>query len=400
MKKLPLFFTLLLLLQGLFTEAKTTEPAVECPLPPPGWINATNITANSITIEWEANGGALWYRITRFDVTNGIGLPDIFVPGTTNTFTSTPHAPGTTILFGVSATRCDTQVSEKFGNEITAVYATTWIVVDDIVSFNASGILTGNTPIFSGALTDIYDKAISVVNAPEINPQVKITKIKVKFINDSGEMKHAEFLVWSQCSDAGSSAIRVKYWRKSLWSDSVTCTPLSGTTPSIIFQYQGAPFFTLYRPSFAGGIGQLKIRNNRATTIFYDQVVDEETNPCFVEGYGENGGGDDSNEAYAEALTAEDHAAPTTLNGTTGLNISPNPCSDGFSVNYNLEAESPVTMALFDHAGRQVKTIQLTTLDAGNYSTHIYADDLPAGIYQLSFQTNQVRLMTTLVKHR
>lgn len=394
MKKLPLFFALLLLLQSNLTQATAIEPVSKCPLPPPGWINATDITENSITIEWDANSGGLWYKITRFDVTNGIGLPDVFVPGTTNTYTSTPHAPGTTIQFGVSATSCDDQGSDMYGNEIMATYTTTWIVVDDIASFTVPGVPIDNTTIWSG-----YDKTIHVTNAAASSPEVEVTKVKVYFTGLTG-VKYAEFLTWSQCSTAYSSAIRVQFWEKSSWPAGVTCTPMSDTTTSIIFQYYEGPFFTLHQAGFSGGVGQIKIRNNRPSNIFYAKIMDEEPNPCFVEGYGKNGGGHGSNVAFAEALSAENHDTSPTISETMALKVSPNPFSDGFSVDYSLETESPVTLALFDYTGRQVKTMQLPSLDAGNFSTSIYTNDLPAGIYQLSFQTNQVRRMTTLVKHQ
>lgn len=399
MKKLLLFLGLGLLVQPFSVQAKPIENSVSCPLPPPGWINATDITENSITIEWESDGGAVWYKVTRFDVTNGIALPDVFVPGSTNTYTSTPHAAGTTIQFGVSATSCDTQAIDQYGEETTALLTTTWIVVDVIASFSAPGTPSGNYQILPNGPSGSTDVPISVINADEGTPLVRVTKTKVKFTDKHGVVRYAEFLTWSHCSNPESSAIRVMYWNKSSWPAGVTCTPLSGSTSLITFNLNGGPFFKLYLPSFASNNGQLKIHNDMPGSIFYDQWAGQETNPCYVAEYGENGGEDESNEAFSEVLNVENRDAIHAISENIALNVNPNPFSNGFTVNYALDAESPLTLALFDYTGRQVKTMQLPTLDAGNYSTSIYTNDLPAGIYQLSFQTNQARLMTTLVKH-
>lgn len=399
MRCLSLLFVVLLQLNALFVEAKTVKSTNSCPVAPPSWVTATDITTSSITITWEAETLVTWYKITRFDITNGIQLPDVIVPGSTTTYTSDSHAPGESIKFGLQATACTDPVEDDFGEEISAIFTTTFIIVDDIASFTAPGAPTGDYAIWPSGPLGAGDVSLSLINANEYTPQVRVHKVKV-YLLDNGVSYFAEFLTWSQCNTEQSSAVRVMYWKPLNWSAGVTSSPgIGATTNSVVFKLQGRPFFTLYGASYSGNTATIKIKNDRSTVIYYSKLVINEDNPCYnVEFSGPEDQISDTQKRVETDSELEDRTTITGNNPSNTVNISPNPFSTSLSIQYSLDEESPVTLSLYDHTGRVLRYMQLPSLPAGEYNTGIYTTDLPVGIYQLGFQTNKKRNMTTLVK--
>ena len=397
MKCTRLLFVLVLLLQSLCAEAKPLNNApYSCNLPAPTWINAVDISSTKIKVKWAVVSGASNYKVSRYDVTHNVQLPDAYT--LEEEYLSEPHDPGTTITFTISPVCPSGEVSEAF---ISEDFTTTIIVVDDIASFSAPNTPAGSNPIQPGG-----DATYGFLNADKNAATVEVQRIKVKY----GSTLFAEFLLWSHCSQPDFNVARIKYWNQPSWPASVTKTENHVNGPdspisSITFKINGGPFFTIKSPSFgteANGMpstGQILIHNDRQQVITFAKANSTENNPCYAPpGFATDGGEYSSDDAISDDAIAQDRAAFQFPGETSMLTVSPNPFSEGFSVNYTLEQESPVTLLLFDHTGRQLRVMELPALEAGNYNTGIYTNDLPTGIYLLAFQTNQGRSVTTLVK--
>lgn len=402
MNCLRLLLVWTLLLQGLFSAAKSHEnPNVSCPLPAPGWITAPEITTNSIKITWEGVSGATHYKISRFDVTNNVQLSDAYA--TEPEYVSQPHDPGTTISFEVRATACGQ--NGEYGSPITGEYTTNIIIVDIIANFSAPNTPGGNYPIYPGGTSNGMN--LTLTDAGAGTDTVGVFRVKVKYTDGFSNLHFAEVLLWSHCSTPEAGAARVQYWAQSSWPSSVTYVEhhvgggASGPIDSIFFKINGGEFFTLHSPMFVQGVGQepnimrLRLRNDRSETIYFDRSINYNDNPCYVQKRMRN---------KVDYISANEHAAADRENVVpervaAPLTVRPNPCADGFRADYELTEQSPVLFTLFDAAGRVVRTMNLSTLEAGKYNTYISTEHLPTGVYLLSCQTNQGRTVTTVVKH-
>lgn len=412
MKCFRLVLLLVLLVQSLYVFAHPIENyPLSCSLPAPSTISATDITTSKIQLTWAAVNGANGYKISRFDVTHGVALPDANVaePG----YLSEPHDPGTTIAFEVRA-KCQ---SGESGEAITAEYTTTIIIVDDIVLFSVPTYPTGNIPIYPAGTSS--DLTVGMKDAANQTSDVEVIRAKVRYTDTHNNLHFAEFLLWSHCSVAGNNAVRVQYRNPENWPGNVTYVEnhINGNLQlpiySINFKMDGMPFFTLHLPVFyQGGVGlpnslRIRIRNDFDAVIYYDRSFNVEENPCYGNGGGTisknvAGGSFDDIRGGTDTESSNDSPSLNESFATTAANtlhVSPNPFNEYFQVEYSLQAESPVLFTLYDLTGRAIKTIQLPTQAAGQYSTSIHENNLPAGIYLLSFQTKQGRTTTTLVKH-
>ncbi len=411
MKCFRLLLLLAMLAQGLSLNATPLENyPLSCSLPAPATVTATNITSSSIAIAWADVSGSYGYRVSRFDVTHGVALPDVDVAEPS--FISEPHDPGTTIAFEVRA-KCQ---SGDPGEAINVEYTTSIIIVDDIVFFSVPNNPIGDIPINpSGTSSDL---TVGIKDADNHTEFVDVIRAKVKYTGSHNYTAYAEFLVWSHCSVAGNNGVRIQYKNQGSWPGNVTYIENHvGGNPqlpiySINFKMNGMPFFTIHFPVFYQGLlGEpnslrVRIRNDFESMIYYDRSFNVEDNPCYgsgnggsfslnvedkpLEGIRETGG-----EPLADSQTSNESLmlieSPTLL-------VSPNPFQEGFNISYSLLEEGPVSFTLFDHTGREMKTIQLPNQLTGSYNTVMNTDNLPTGIYLLVFQTRQGRTATTLVK--
>jgi hypothetical protein len=398
-----LFLIVTLLLQGLYSAAiNFDESELSCPLPPPGWITAPEITSSTIKISWEGVLGATHYKVSRFDVTNNVQLPDTIT--TEPEYISGPHDPGTTISFEVRATACGQ--NGDYGSPVTGEFTTNVIIVDVVGSFSAPNLPMGNIPIYPGGTSQ--SMPAKATDANQNTEEVTVMRYKIRTLNQQNSpVDSVEFLFWSECSTPQLGVARIMYWNQSNWSSGITFVEnhvgggASGPIYSINFRIGTSPFFTIMNPEFDAGVNgapnsmQVLIRNDRTETIYVSRSSNIEDNPCYAP--------PKRMRQKVDYISANDHAAQdreSTLakHGAPILAISPNPCSEGFRAEYVLSEQSPVVFTLFDASGRVVRTMNLPTLEAGTYNTYISTEHLPTGVFLLSMQTNQGRSVTTVVK--
>jgi hypothetical protein len=79
------------------------------------------------------------------------------------------------------------------------------------------------------------------------------------------------------------------------------------------------------------------------------------------------------------------------------LNIYPNPAKSQIAIRYSLPAEIKATIQLFDISGRLVKTLINEEKKPGTYRLTLNTNTLSAGIYFLSLETEEKRIIERLV---
>lgn len=85
--------------------------------------------------------------------------------------------------------------------------------------------------------------------------------------------------------------------------------------------------------------------------------------------------------------------------GAIDFNVSPNPFSHAFNVEYYLSEDQPVSIQLFTQEGKLIKTINNeVNKAAGNHMETIIIDNLPSGMYLLHLTTSDSHGVQKLVK--
>jgi hypothetical protein len=396
MNILKRFLLGILLLSSLFVQAN----AYMFPnsLPAPAWIQAVEITESKIKIEWAPVSGAVMYKVSRFDVTNNVQLPDEFV--VEEEFTSQPHNPGTTIQFDVAAI----DENDEEGAAASAEYTTGIIIVDDIASFNvpAPG---GNYYIQPNGINEV-----SLNNADKTEETVTVMRVKISFSSH-----FAEFLVWSQCVNSNAPWVYVQYYQPSNWPASVSAHLVNpgennnGQTPCEYIQFrinQSQDFFRLHMPSYVHefDLSKLVIKNDlKNSQILFQRSTDAEINSCFVpqggyqvqdipETFDGNADLDGSEDAAQTAALSQPQAAQA-------LTVSPNPFHDALKVDYLVAQSGAVQLVLTDLTGKTMQHINFNHLASGNYTAYLSTNTLPAGMYLLTVQSEAGRTSVPVAKH-
>ena len=77
-----------------------------CTLPPPTGLSITSTSLSSISVTWNAAPNAVMYRISTYDQTNQVALPDAFT--SSNTFTIQEVQPDAhQYTISISASACE-----------------------------------------------------------------------------------------------------------------------------------------------------------------------------------------------------------------------------------------------------------------------------------------------------
>ncbi|MBK7935804.1 MAG: T9SS type A sorting domain-containing protein [Lewinellaceae bacterium] len=82
------------------------------------------------------------------------------------------------------------------------------------------------------------------------------------------------------------------------------------------------------------------------------------------------------------------------------LQLAPNPANDFICTHLRLPEKSPVTVTLLDASGVAIRTLEQTTLDAGETGFNWKIESLPAGMYQIQVATQgSVTLQKVAIIH-
>lgn len=365
----PRFFAVILLLSSLVQKASSNVPDADlsCPLPAPQWITITGTTPTSISLSWQAIPGQIFteYKVTTYNQTTQVGLADQTTTATSITIGGL--TPGNTYTFGVSASSC---AGGPYGVSIYITGRTAIIITGDLVQ---------NCPVGAGQNRSAgqYDY-IELTPANGQDQNVEAARVFVQKGSST-----VDFIMWADCYYIPNI--------KENGTQNITRNPSGNDmyTTEIAYFINGNPFFTLGDPQFNNSY------NITSVKITFNDNCSFQTCEGWVSCTSGNccGGGSGGREAPSE------HIIRTSAEDEPALTVAPNPASGEFQAEFDLPSESPVTFLLTDVTGHRVKTITLPgTIEAGRHVMSFRIEELPAGLYFLTLQTNAGHHVTTLVK--
>jgi acetyltransferase-like isoleucine patch superfamily enzyme len=80
------------------------------------------------------------------------------------------------------------------------------------------------------------------------------------------------------------------------------------------------------------------------------------------------------------------------------LDCSPNPFSNFFTINYELNSDEFINITLVNSLGQMIKTIINQQVDIGSYQEHVSTEGLPPGVYILTLRTQNGTETKKIVK--
>lgn len=393
MHNLKNFLLSVLLLSCWVANATPTLNNAPNSLPAPAWIQAVEITESKIKVQWAPVSGAVEYKISRFDVTNNVQLPDVYE--VEDEYTSQPHNPGTTIQFEVVAI----DINGQEGAAITGEYTTSIIIVDVIASFSVPNTPGGTQGVLPGTSMEL-----SLSNADKTESSLNVMRVKMSFQN-----YFAEFLVWSHCIDQENPGTRIQYYQENNWPTGVSKVEIGVPDQGyseIQFYIGSVKFFSLRQPSYVLESDQAKlvIKNDlKNSSIVYQRSNNMESNPCYVPPAfqvpesPETLHSDDYSNDRDEANTSAGNDQQASLKSP--LSVSPNPFQDALKVEYLVAQPGEVRLFMSDLTGRLIQNIAFDHLESGAYTAYLTSQTLPSGLYLITVQTESGRSTIPVIKH-
>lgn len=86
------------------------------------------------------------------------------------------------------------------------------------------------------------------------------------------------------------------------------------------------------------------------------------------------------------------------VEATVNLKNFPNPAREITSISYNLPARMEIKLALYDQAGRKVRTLDKGFKEEGENTTQVSLDNLASGIYFYSLKGDRINITKKLIK--
>jgi 5-hydroxyisourate hydrolase-like protein (transthyretin family) len=76
----------------------------------------------------------------------------------------------------------------------------------------------------------------------------------------------------------------------------------------------------------------------------------------------------------------------------------PNPTTNSFKIEFELEKQSEVSIELYSIDGKKIRQIENKTIDSGKYSNIINMENLSAGSYMLTFKIDNSKFSKVIIK--
>jgi len=135
-------------------------------------------------------------------------------------------------------------------------------------------------------------------------------------------------------------------------------------------------------------------------TSFLWTVPNVNSDSCKVKiiAYGPGWQYDESDALFRITSTGiEEIASPNRDAMTLGVKVYPNPAKTLTAIRYTLPAEGRILLQLYDISGRLVKTLLDEYKKIGVYKINLNTKDLSAGVYFLSLETIEKRIIERLI---
>lgn len=319
-----------------------------CNLPPVSNLHVTNVTPNSVTVQWTADPNAIGYEATAYDsITNAVLSGPVSAGAASAYLGGLPSSRSVRIEV---ASRCANGI---LSNQVAIVFAKTSDIVIEIVYKGLTcNSQTGQWTTYSLTGTDI-------ITPIELSSTVYVCQM-IKQIN--GETISSEF--WLNSSNTNGKIQNIQSG-----AGTVTGWGGSGNYIRARFMANSTPLCTLAVVSNNTNSGSLRLTN-----VVNDNSYTFRIRPC---GSGKPGGLNQSAENRENAT--EEYAE--------SLFVSPNPFSDHLTIRFpeDNEDDGPATAGIYYMNGMLARSEALTA--ARGKTLTMNTSDLPAGMYLLRTET-------------
>lgn len=381
---------LIICLIGLATTTLSAKPLPEsmvdpiyvsatCTLPPPASVTVSNITTTSADISWSAVVGAVMYKVSLYDATSAVYLPDIYTASTS--ITASGLEPGHNIDACVSAYSC---LEGDGGSESCVSFVTETIIITEIILDRPS---CGQYNISNSVATINLPKAVSgagVANAAKV-----VVCRRVGMVCSTNVI---EFNMYADCFG------QVVFYQEPTEDTELMRLPSIATVCSdITYKYvlNGDLYFSVGNVKEVIDHDDISYDvditlNNGIPNGRINYCMENITIECVEEGQQLTDSGDDKIRLTPEIFRPV----------AQYLHTSPNPFSNGLQAQYYLAKAGPATLSLLDLNGHVLHAIQKgpDTPAGRHFAAFTDLDNLPSGIYLLQLQTDYQQQTVLVVK--
>jgi len=134
-------------------------------------------------------------------------------------------------------------------------------------------------------------------------------------------------------------------------------------------------------------------------TSYLWTVPNTNSDSCKVKiiAYGPGWQYDESDGTFSITSTGIKEIATLPLAMTLGVKVYPNPTKSLSVIRYSLPVEGQVSLKLYNISGRLVKTLVNEHKQPGNYSINLNSKTLSAGVYFITLQTQEKRIIERVI---
>jgi len=373
-KRLISCLLFLLSLWTLHANAPVDNKELNCPLPAPLWLIATNVTPTSISLLWEQAQVSIYYKVEGYDLTGGFALPTYYVSN--NTIMYSGLTPGHLYKFDVSASNCP---GGPFGPKISLERFSGHIIIDVVLEMQSP--CTPGTPAQTGP-NQTYNFCVqeSTSGEPYTNGFVGLFRYDMNNALQFGVAAKDEKVYIGPMTLNGQSP------------DPDFSFPPNDQHPEYAECYFGDEL--VFRVDYGNYTTNANVGWTNLTIKFFGtyqgfRYCPAANLPCYI--------GEERGDALSGFEAGDDDK--TTPEAITKTRLSPNPFTESASLQYELSEAGPAEINLYDATGRLVQAVEKTdSREAGQYEVKIEGNDLPAGVYFLHLTTGQSHKTFALVK--
>ncbi|HOY07558.1 MAG TPA: fibronectin type III domain-containing protein [Saprospiraceae bacterium] len=361
-------FQIFRLLFFIFFTQNFASAQSACPLPPPQQLQVTSVTPSSIFLTWSDVPGAVLYRVSIFDQTDQVSLPNAYTASESielEELATNTHE----YLIGVSATACAT--GNSYGNEVTLSYKPGIIIITDkILQLGCSDL---SDPRDAGVGTYQYYMPINTSNSEVINT----VRLKISLSDEV----YVDFLIWSDCYQQTRFNQLAAEGVKRKNNGNIIKYRVSDT---------GAPIFDIIN-------GECGLNACSFSVKYYAPCMVSEGTCALMVLPNSCGDKPETPPGNLRSFPQEQASEQT---GRSFLKANPNPFSDFVQVDYHLESACQAGIELLNSTGTHVEQLMpLQWTESGPHVTSCFIrPSLPAGIYFLVLRTANERRVMPLLK--
>ena len=316
-----------------------------------------------------------------YDATDAVWLTPQYT--TLTTYTYSGLTPGHNYVVGVAASACPNgPYGPSFGPDFSAP-----IIIIDVLVENSCTLPQNSGPTNSSFF-------IYLVPATQNGSTVEVSRIKVTR-DPNTETDPVVFMMWADCQK------NVHYQFESMPTGMIQ-TPANGQTQAVEFKFaNNSPYFIIHHPIVtASGLIRVTIDITGPSIRGYLRSCNlSEPYNCRSNIRTARPNGEPEPEFVTNLSKPNERDVVMTSAALPALSVSPNPFSNVFQVQYQLPAESRVSLTLLDLNGKVIQTVNPEgVFPAGEHVTSFQQENLPAGLYFMVLQTDQARIVASLIK--